>query len=103
MALWMSISVVLNEGAKRITPEDIGEVVDEAEIVMKDGSRYLVTRRDSGQIQISEQDTDEKVYVKDVLIQYMDENGWGKFDSKLFNTRVIGKRFFEKYLNNYLL
>lgn len=73
--------------------EDIGDIVDEAEIeVGKDSFRVVL--RDSGQIQIFEKATDKKAVAKSVLVKYMRKQGI-KMDYKNNNSRVIGKKLFE--------
>jgi hypothetical protein len=75
------------------TGEDLGEIVDEAEIKTKSGS-YRVVRRDSSQIQVINLETGDKEVAKHVLAQFIDENGL-KIPHQEYNTRTIGKKFFE--------
>lgn len=81
------------KGKPMRTGEDLGEIVDETEIKTKSGS-YRVVRRDSSQIQVINLETGDKEVAKHVLAQFIDENGL-KISHQEYNTRTIGKKFFE--------
>lgn len=72
---------------------DIGEVMDELEITLKDGTSYRVVLRDSSQVQVFDSVTGEKQEAKRVLVQYIDENALAIPHHQL-NTRGIGRQFF---------
>ncbi len=76
------------------TGEDIGEIVEEADIKLSDGNQYRVIRRDSSQIQVFNSDSNEKEVARRILAQFIDENHID-IDHKNHNTRTIGKKFFE--------
>ena len=72
---------------------DIGEVTDELEITLNDGSSYSVVLRDSSQVQVFDCVTGEKQEAKRVMVQYIDEHGLAIPHHQL-NTRGIGRQFF---------
>lgn len=78
------------------TGEDIGEIIDEATIKTKDGSKYRVIRRDSTQIQVYNHDSGDKEIARHILAKYIDENHI-EIEHRRHNTRGIGKKFFEWY------
>jgi len=69
--------------------EDIGEIVDDVSIKMKNGEEYRIIRRNSTQIQIFF--NDEKIVAKPILRKIIQENN---FDIPLngINTRTMGKK-----------
>lgn len=75
------------------TGEDIGEILEETEIKTKSGE-YRVVRRDSTQIQVFNIETGDKEVARHILAQYIDENNIDIQHEK-YNTRTIGKKFFE--------
>lgn len=75
------------------TGEDIGEIVDEAEIETQSG-RFNVVKRDSSQIQVYNLETGDKEIARHVLAEFIDENGL-KIHHEKYNTRTIGRKFFE--------
>lgn len=75
------------------TGEDIGEILEETEITTKNGE-YRVVRRDSTQIQVFNIETGDKEVARHILAEYIDENNIGIQHEK-YNTRTIGKKFFE--------
>ncbi|MCK4982330.1 MAG: PD-(D/E)XK nuclease family protein [Victivallaceae bacterium] len=75
------------------TGEDIGEILEETEIKTKSGE-YRVVRRDSTQIQVFNIETGDKEVARHILAEYIDENNIGILHEK-YNTRTIGKKFFE--------
>jgi hypothetical protein len=75
------------------TGEDIGEILEETEIKTKSGE-YRVVRRDSTQIQVFNIETGDKEVARHILAEYIDENNIGIQHEK-YNTRTIGKKFFE--------
>lgn len=75
------------------TGEDIGEILEEAEIKTKSG-KYRVVRRDSTQIQVFNIETGDKEVARHILAEYIDENKISIQHEK-YNTRTIGKKFFE--------
>jgi len=78
------------------TGEDIGEIIDEATIKLKDGTSYRVVRRDSTQIQVFNSETGDKEIARHVLAKFIDENKL-KIPHEDLNTRSIGKQFFGWY------
>ncbi len=81
------------------TGEDIGEIIDEAIIKISDGNKYRVIRRDSTQIQVFNLKTTDKEVARYILAQFIDENNID-VDHSNYNTRTIGKKFFEWYKKN---
>ncbi len=81
------------------TGEDIGEIIDEATIKTKDGNKYRVTRRDSTQIQVYNHNSGDKEVARHILAKYIDENNI-EINHKKYNTRSIGKKFFEWHKKN---
>lgn len=81
------------------TGEDIGEITDEATITLRDGSTYRVVRRDSTQIQVFNEETDDKEIARRILSAFIDENKL-KIPHRQLNTRSIGKQFFDWYSAN---
>ena len=73
---------------------DIGEIIDEAEITLKNGVSYKVVRRDSSQIQVFNVESGDKEIARRILADFSDQNGLG-IDHQKLNTRSIGKQFFE--------
>jgi hypothetical protein len=80
--------------ARTLRGEDIGNVIDEAEITLLNGSKYIVTRRDSTQIQVFNAETEEKEVARHILSKFIDENKIA-IQHETLNTRTIGKKFFE--------
>ena len=76
------------------TGEDIGEIIEEEEISLQNGEKYLVVRRDSTQIQVYNFETGEKQVARQVLSKFIDEHGINIPHEQL-NTRSIGRKFFE--------
>jgi len=92
-----SSAVVQPKGVKTMrTGEDIGEIIDEATIKLKDGTSYRVVRRDSTQIQVFNSETGDKEIARHVLAKFIDENKL-KIPHEDLNTRSIGKQFFGWY------
>lgn len=91
--------VVELESAYKLNGKDkyIGEVVEDASIKLSDGRQYQVMRRQGGQIQVFETESNEKVEAKSILIQFIRENNFGDLDPKVLNTRQVGMIFFDKY------
>lgn len=75
------------------TGEDIGEILEEAEITTKSGD-YRVVRRDSTQIQVFNVETGDKEVARHILAEYIDENNIDIQHEK-YTTRTIGKKFFD--------
>lgn len=75
------------------TGEDIGEILEEAEIKTKSGE-YRVVRRDSTQIQVFNIETGDKEVARHILAEYIDENSIS-IKHEEYNTRTIGRKFFE--------
>ncbi len=73
--------------------ENIGEIVEETQIKIKNGN-FRVVRRDSFQIQVFNLETGDKEIARHVLAEYIDEN-YINIAHKNYNTRTIGKKFFE--------
>ena len=87
-------TVVETAGQKHSrTGKDLGEIVQEAKIALKDGKYYRVIRRDSTQIQVFNDDTGDKEIARYILGKFIDENKIGIDHSRL-NTRSIGREFF---------
>lgn len=74
--------------------ENIGEVIEEQEITLQSGDKYLVVKRDSTQIQVFNLLTGEKQVARHILSQYIDEHDM-QIPYASLNTRGIGKQFFE--------
>lgn len=72
---------------------DIGEVIDEDFITLKNGRSYRVVMRDSTQIQVFDTETGDKKAARNILAEFINENGLPIQHDKL-NTRGIGKQFF---------
>jgi hypothetical protein len=84
-----------NSHGKRISPnEDIGDVIEQIEITMKNGNQYSIIRRDSTQIQVFNIESGEKEIARRIMASYIDENHIGINHSGL-NTRTIGKKLLE--------
>lgn len=77
------------------TGEDIGEIIDEA-IIKTNSGTYQVLRRDSSQIQVYNTESGDKEIARRILGQYIDENNVS-INHEQFNTRTIGRKFFEWY------
>jgi hypothetical protein len=75
------------------TGEDIGEILEETEIKTTNGE-YRVIKRDSTQIQVFNIETGDKEIARHILAEYIDENNMD-IPHKKYNTRTIGKKFFE--------
>lgn len=75
------------------TGEDIGEILEEAEIKTKSGE-YRVVRRDSTQIQVFNIETGDKEVARHILAEFIDENNIDIQHDK-YNTRTIGNKFFK--------
>lgn len=75
--------------------EDIGNIKDEKTINIE-GKGYIITLRDSGQIQLLNQDGD-KVQARSLLRKYLKENNIEE-NEKCPTTRCYGKQIFD-YLN----
>lgn len=59
---------------------------------------YRVVHRDSAQIQVFNEDSGEKEIARKILGQFIDENNYHiDHQESGFNTRTIGKKFFEHY------
>jgi len=76
--------------------EDIGDIKKEEEISIGN-KNYTIILRDSGQIQLFDEDG-EKVQARPRLRMFLKENNIGEDDKRL-NTRDFGKQVF-KYLEN---
>ena len=76
------------------TGEDIGEIIEEEEITLQNGEQYLVTRRDSTQVQVYNLQTGEKQVARQILSKFIDEHSIN-IPHKQLNTRTIGRKFFE--------
>lgn len=76
------------------TGEDIGEVKEEFDIVLRDGTMYRVVMRESGQVQVFDRVTGDKLVARRILARYIDENALPVPHQRLA-TRGIGKQFFE--------
>ena len=75
------------------TGEDIGEILEETDIKTKSGE-YRVVRRDSTQTQVFSIETGDKEVARHILAEYIDENNI-EIQHEKYNTRTIGKKFFE--------
>ena len=84
-------SININAGKIR-RGEDIGEIKSEAQININN-KPYLIRLRDSGQIQLFDENRD-KVQARPLLIDFTKENNIPQND-KCSNTRCIGKRIFD--------
>ena len=73
--------------------KDIGEILEETEIKTNSG-KYQVVKRDSGQIQVFNLETGDKEIARRILAEFIDENDIS-IEHKKYNTRTIGKKFFE--------
>lgn len=80
------------------TGEDIGEIIEETSIKLKDGSSYRVVLRDSTQIQVFNLETGDKEVARHILAKFIDENKL-KIPHRELNTRSIGKQFFKWSVN----
>lgn len=90
-----SSAIVQSKGVRTMrTGEDIGEIIEEATINLKDGTSYRVVRRDSTQIQVFNSETGDKEVARRVLAKFIDENKL-KIPHSELNTRSIGKQFFD--------
>lgn len=90
-----SSTIVQPKGVRTMrTGEDIGEIIEEATINLKDGTSYRVVRRDSTQIQVFNSETGDKEIARRVLSKFIDENNL-KIPHSELNTRSIGKQFFD--------
>lgn len=76
---------------------NIGDITDEYILKIND-EEFLITRRDSTQIQVYNIKTDEKVIARHILQKYIDENKIN-IDYTKINTRTIGKKLFEFWKN----
>lgn len=76
------------------TGEDIGEIIEEANIKLKDGTSYRVVLRDSTQIQVFNLENGDKEIARHILAKFIDENKL-KIPHRELNTRSIGKQFFK--------
>lgn len=92
-----SSSIIESSNRKTMrTGEDIGEIIDEANIETSDGNTYRIVRRDSSQIQVFNLETGDKEVARYILARYIDENKIN-IKHKEYNTRTIGRKFFEWY------
>lgn len=95
----ISLSSVTNLEAFDAAPkknrrgEDIGDIINETEITVKNVA-YRVVLRDSGQVQVFDKQSGEKVVGKTLLIEYMKGQNI-EMDYKKYNSRVIGKKLFD--------
>ncbi len=95
----ISLSSVTNLEAFDTAPkknrrgEDIGNIIDETEIVYENVT-YRVVMRDSGQVQMFDKSTGDKVRARSILTKYM-QGLKIDMDYKSINTRVIGKKLFD--------
>lgn len=83
---------------RKLQSGDIGTLLEEA-IINVGNKEYTVVRRDSGQIQVFD-DEDNLMVAKRVLEQYINEHpetGISANCASLYNTREIGRRFFKWY------
>lgn len=80
------------------TGEDIGDIIEEANIKLRDGTSYRVVLRDSTQIQVFNLETGDKEVARHVLAKFIDENKL-KIPHQDLNTRSIGKQFFKWHSN----
>lgn len=96
---YSSIAVQAKGSKTMRTGEDIGEIVEEASIELKDGTAYQVVLRDSTQIQVFNVETGDKEVARRILARFIDENKLNIPHSEL-NTRSIGKQFFKWYANS---
>ena len=91
--------VVQSKGLKTMRRgEDIGEIIEEANIKLKGGSSYQVVLRDSTQIQVFNLETGDKEVARYILSKFIDENKL-QIPHRELNTRSIGKQFFKWYSN----
>jgi hypothetical protein len=74
--------------------EDIGEIIEEEEISLQNGEKYIVIRRDSSQVQVYNVQTGEKQVARQILSKFIDEHNLD-IPHKQLNTRAIGRKFFE--------
>ena len=91
-------TVVQSNNATQLSPrfgEDIGEIVDEAEVALSDGSKYRIVRRDSQQIQVFNLSTGEKEVAKPLMRLVMEEKDIMNPEHvdfhKKHTTRTLGK------------
>lgn len=77
---------------------DIGDIIEEANIKLKDGTTYRVVLRDSTQIQVFNLETGDKEVARYILAKFIDENKL-KIPHQELNTRSIGKQFFIWHFN----
>ena len=89
-----SITLIPDGRIKMRTGEDIGNIVEEAEIKTMDNIYHRIIRRDSAQIQVFNINTNEKEVARHIMANYIDENNIDIPHAKL-NTRMIGKKLLE--------
>ena len=82
------------------TGENIGEIIEEANIKLQDGTSYQVVLRDSAQIQVFNLETGDREVARRILARFIDENNLN-ISHRDLNTRSIGRRFFEWHSNNH--
>lgn len=86
-----SVTSVYEGELKMRTGQDIGNIVEEVEILTQDGKRHRIVRRDSYQIQMFDVETGEKEIVRHIMEQYIDEKGMS-IPYEQMNTRMLGKK-----------
>lgn len=100
--------VVQSSNATQLSPrfgEDIGEIVDEVEVQLRDGNQYRIVRRNSQQIQVFNLSSGEKEVAKPVLRKVMEEKGVANPEDtqpdKKHTTRTIGRYLLDSLNRNF--
>jgi PD-(D/E)XK nuclease superfamily len=91
-------SSAVTQSKSRVS-EDLGEIVEEEEIKLKNGETYRIVRRDSTQIQVYNVQSGEKEIAWKILAKYIDESGIDISHNGL-TTRQIGRKLFDWLKNN---
>jgi len=73
---------------------DLGEIIDEVDIKIN-SIAYTILKRDSGQIQIINRETENKEAARPKLLKFVEENNIKLSGALSQNTRSIGKRCIE--------
>jgi len=73
---------------------DLGEIIDEVDIKIN-SIAYTILKRDSGQIQIINRETENKEAARPKLLKFVEENNIELSGALSQNTRSIGKRCIE--------
>jgi hypothetical protein len=91
------LSNMMDVGTKPRTQrrgKDIGDLLEESALILKSGHSYRIIRRDSGQIQLYDLSTEEKVKARPVLYEYALEKGLIK-PGEQRHTRDYGEIIFQ--------